>query len=103
MTPNLVLWIYTALLALGGLMGFMKAKSKPSLLMSLAFAIPLALIAAGVLNVRYLADILITVLLLFFTMRYIKGRKFMPAGMMMIASGLALLLRLVVTVSVQAR
>ena len=102
MTPNLVLWSYTVLLTLGGLMGFLKAKSKASLMMSLAFALPLALIAAGVINVPHLADILILVLLLFFTIRYIKGRKFMPAGLMMIASIIALLLRWVITVTIQA-
>jgi len=96
MTPNLVLWIYVALLLAGGLIGFLKAGSKVSLIMSLAFAAPIALEAAGVLNVAHLADILIGVLLVFFGMRYAKGKKFMPAGLMVIASVAALVLRLFV-------
>ena len=102
MTPNIVLWIYIVLLVAGGLMGFLKAKSKMSLIMSLAFGIPLALCALDIISMKALsisnihlglADILIFVLLLFFGMRFIKGRKFMPAGLMSIASLLALILR----------
>ena len=110
MTPNTVLWIYITLLVAGGLMGFLKAKSKISLLMSLAFAVPLALCALGLIPFAYdrrsavsgqttshihveLADVLILFMLLFFGMRFIKGRKFMPAGLMSIASLLALVLR----------
>lgn len=95
MTPNIVLWIYIALLVAGGLMGFLKAKSKMSLIMSLAFAVPLALCALEILKVNYLADALIGVLLVFFGMRFVKGRKFMPGGLMSIASVLALVARLV--------
>ena len=100
MTPNIVLWIYIVLLVAGGLMGFLKAKSKMSLIMSLAFGIPLALCALDIISMKALsissihlglADILIFVLLLFFGMRFIKGRKFMPAGLMSIASLLAAL------------
>ncbi len=94
MTPNIVLWIYIALLVAGGLMGFLKAKSKMSLIMSLAFAVPLALCARDILKVNYLADALIGVLLVFFGMRFVKGRKFMPGGLMSIASVLALVARL---------
>ncbi len=102
MTPNIVLWIYIVLLVAGGLMGFLKAKSKMSLIMSLAFGIPLALCALDIISMKALsissihlglADILILVLLLFFGMRFVKGRKFMPAGLMSIASLLALILR----------
>ncbi len=94
MTPNIVLWIYIALLIAGGLMGFLKAKSKMSLIMSLAFAVPLALCALDILKVYYLADAIIGVLLVFFGMRFVKGRKFMPGGLMSIASVLALVARL---------
>lgn len=72
-------------------MGFLKAKSKMSLIMSLAFAIPLALCAHGDLNVKYLPEILIGFLLVFFGMRFMKSKKFMPNGLMTILSLAALL------------
>ena len=107
---NIILWIYIVLLVAGGLVGFLKAGSKMSLIMSLAFAAPLALCALRILNVAYdrretvngqtrlhvhleLADVLIAFLLVFFAVRFIKGRKFMPAGLMMSASLVALVLR----------
>ncbi len=96
MTPNLILWIYVALLVVGGLMGLLKAGSKVSLIMSVAFAVPIALEAAGVLHVAHLADILIGALLVVFGIRFAKGKKFMPAGLMVIVSAAALVLRLVV-------
>ena len=96
MTPNNVLWVYIVLLLLGGLMGFVKAGSKASLIASSAFALPLVLFATGVLNVQYLADGVIGVLLVYFGMKFMKGKKFMPAGFMTILSAVALVLRLVV-------
>lgn len=74
-------------------MGFIKAKSKMSLIMSLAFALPLALCALGKLNVKYLPEILIGFLLVFFGLRFMKSKKFMPAGLMTLLSIAALILR----------
>ncbi|MEO6033773.1 MAG: TMEM14 family protein [Verrucomicrobiota bacterium] len=91
MNPTNVLWIYIAFLVAGGLMGFIKAKSKMSLIMSLAFAIPLALCAMGKLRVQHLPEILIGFLLLFFGMRFMKSKKFVPNGLMTILSIAALL------------
>ena len=89
MTTTTILWAYFALLMAGGLMGFIKAKSKASLIMSVAFAIPIAFCALGKLPLL-VAEILIGFLLVFFGMRFIKGRKMMPGGMMTIASAIAL-------------
>ncbi len=44
---NTVIWIYVALLIIGGLMGFIKGKSKISLISSTISAIILALVALG--------------------------------------------------------
>ena len=81
-----VLWIYIALLLAGGVMGFVKAGSKVSLIASSLFAALLALCALRVANSLYLAIGVITVVLLVFVMRYSKSKKFMPAGLMVILS-----------------
>ena len=47
MKPETILWIYIVLLVLGGLIGFLKAKSKISLITSVAFAIVLGICAAA--------------------------------------------------------
>ena len=92
MTPSLILWIYIALLILGGLMGFLKAGSKASLIASVICAIPL-IICNVVATPSWLADVFVGVLLAYFGMKFAKGRKFMPAGFMVILSILTLILR----------
>jgi len=86
MKPDLVLWIYIVLLVAGGLMGFIKARSKASLIASTAFAIPLALCAARIIRPMWIATVILAVLFIFFAMRYRKSKKFMPAGLMMFLS-----------------
>ena len=92
MTPTLVLWIYIVLLVAGGLMGFLKAGSKMSLLTSCAFAAVLALANARVLKVEYLVDVTLAVLIVFFGMRFAKTKKMMPMGMMAILTVVTLAL-----------
>lgn len=97
MTPNAILWIYIVLLVVGGLIGFLKARSAVSLYMSIGFAAALALCAiprlldAGL--ARTLADVLMVALLLVFAVRLGKTKKFMPAGMMLLVTLAALVLR----------
>jgi len=96
-SPNLVLWIYIVLLLVGGLIGFLKANSKVSLIMSSAFAALLILTAVhGILDANFarnLANILMAVLLVVFAMRLAKTKKFMPSGMMLVITIAALALR----------
>ena len=92
MTPTIVLWIYIVLLVAGGLMGFLKAGSKMSLLMSCGFAAVLALANARVLKVNYLVDVTLAVLIVFFAMRFAKTKKMMPMGMMAILTVVTLAL-----------
>ena len=90
----LVLWIYIILLLVGGLIGFLKAKSKISLYVSVLFAVALSLCATNILPLPiWCADILLAILLAVFAMRYFKTKKWMPAGMMLILTALTLLLR----------
>jgi len=93
MRPDKVLWIYIIVLVAGGLIGFLKAKSRVSLIMSAAFAAALSLCAAGIVFQPYVADILLAALLVVFAMRLAKTRKLMPAGLMLIFTIVALLLR----------
>jgi uncharacterized membrane protein (UPF0136 family) len=88
-----VLWVYIVLLVVGGMIGFLKAKSQVSLIMSVSFAALLSLCALGIIFQTYVADILLAVLLIVFAMRLAKTKKFMPAGMMLIATLLTLVFR----------
>jgi uncharacterized membrane protein (UPF0136 family) len=90
---NTVLWIYIVLLVVGGLIGFLKAGSKISLVMSAAFAAGLILCALDIVFKHYVADILMAVLVVVFAMRLAKTKKFMPAGMMLALTILTLALR----------
>ena len=90
---NTILWVYIVLLVVGGLIGFLKAKSQVSLIMSVAFAAALALCAAGVVFQPNVADFLLAALLVVFAIRLTKTKKFMPSGMMLIVTLLTLVLR----------
>jgi uncharacterized membrane protein (UPF0136 family) len=93
----LVLWIYIVLLLVGGLIGFLKAKSPVSLIMSATFAAALILCAVPGLLDRAFAknaiNILMAALLVVFAIRLTKTKKFMPAGLMLVVTVAALALR----------
>jgi uncharacterized membrane protein (UPF0136 family) len=93
MNATTILWIYIVLLVIGGLIGFFKAKSQVSLIMSVAFAAALALCAMGIVFQRNVADVLLIVLLVVFAVRLGKTKKFMPAGFMLALTLLTLVLR----------
>jgi len=95
MTPTLVLWIYIALLLAGGLMGFLKAGSRASLIASSAFAAVLAVCALGFIPFAHAADMVLGVLVVFFGMKFARTKKLMPSGMMAAVTVAALGLRLV--------
>jgi uncharacterized membrane protein (UPF0136 family) len=94
--PTVVLWIYIVLLLAGGVMGFVKAGSKISLITSSIFAILLALCVLGIIRPFYIAEILIGLLIVVFGMRFAKGRKFMPSGLMLGMSAVVLAILLFV-------
>jgi uncharacterized membrane protein (UPF0136 family) len=90
---NTVLWIYIVLLLVGGLIGFYKAGSKASLIASVAFAAALILCALNVIFQAYVADLLLVALLIVFALRLSKTKKFMPSGLMLALTGVALVAR----------
>ena len=93
MNPDAILWGYIVLLVIGGVAGFLKARSKASLIASLVFATLLSLSALGYLGPPYVADIILLVLLLFFAGRFSKSKKLIPGGVLVVLTIAALLLR----------
>jgi uncharacterized membrane protein (UPF0136 family) len=90
------LWIYIVLLLAGGLIGFFKAKSKASLIASVAFAVALSVLAVpGIFERKFAhgaANVLLAALLVVFTLRLIKTKTFMPSGLMLVLTALMLVL-----------
>ena len=93
-TTVIILWVYIVLLIAGGLMGYIKAKSKASIIASSVFALPLILATMDFIPATA-ADILIAGLAIMFGAKFIRSGKFMPGGMMGIASLIAFVLRLI--------
>ena len=94
---NSILWIYILLLLVGGLIGYLKAGSKVSLIMSAVFAALLILTAIPWLFqpafARGLANVLMAALLVVFALRLTKTKKFMPSGLMLVITAVTLVLR----------
>jgi uncharacterized membrane protein (UPF0136 family) len=93
MNPITVLWAYIVVLVAGGVVGFVKAQSKMSLITSVGFAALLVLCAVGIIPNPLIADIILVVLLVFFGLRVAASKKFMPMGMMTLLTIAALVLR----------
>ena len=88
---QIILLIYSILLEAGGAMGFIKAGSKASVIASTIFAVIIFLFIFDVLPIAY-AWTVVAFLILFFGMRFAKGRKFMPNGLMLVLSIVTLIL-----------
>jgi uncharacterized membrane protein (UPF0136 family) len=90
-TGQIALGIYAALLAVGGIIGYTKAGSKPSLIAgvgsALAAVLALILSATDVRLGMIVGAILAILLAIFFGYRFAaKTRKFMPAGLLAVMS-----------------
>lgn len=97
MHPRTILWIYIVLLLVGGLFGFLKGKSKISLITATVSAALLVICAIpglfGPAVARGFADVIMAVLLVVFAIRLAKTGKFMPSGLMLVITGAGLVLR----------
>ncbi|MDX2242820.1 MAG: TMEM14 family protein [Leptolyngbyaceae cyanobacterium bins.302] len=85
-----LLLLYAVLVIAGGILGYVKAQSKPSLISGLISGIAL-LVAWFITLQNYdtgmtLATIFAIALLIVFALRFRKTNKFMPAGLMAILS-----------------
>lgn len=92
----MVVIVYAAFVLVGGIFGFLKAKSLPSLIAGTLGGLVLLASANGIRSGQAwslpLALVLIAALLVFFSVRYLRSspRAFMPGGLMTILSLLAL-------------
>jgi uncharacterized membrane protein (UPF0136 family) len=83
--------IYAALLGAGGVMGYVKAQSRPSLVAGLATAgatlLALVVGLASKPGTGFLLGLLIAgVMTVFFLRRWLTAHKFMPSGLLAILS-----------------
>jgi len=85
---------YGLLAGLGGIWGYLKSKSKPSLISGCISGILLLLSAVMQLQGfswgLLMSKIIVLLLIIVFTIRLIKTRKFMPSGVMLGAGVAAL-------------
>jgi uncharacterized membrane protein (UPF0136 family) len=85
-----IVGIYALILLIGGLVGYMKADSIPSLVSGLVFSVVLFLcayaISKGKLAAQYVALAVTFVLDGFFTHRFAKTLNFIPSGLMSLLS-----------------
>ena len=92
-----VLWTYIILLVVGGLIGFLKAGSRISLITSVVSAALLAVTAVrGVFTpgfARGFSAVILALLLVVFGIRLMQTKKFMPSGLMLVLTLAALVLR----------
>ena len=86
--------VYGLLSGFGGIWGYVKSKSKPSLISGCISGILLLIAATMQMSGNSLglliSKILILLLVLVFTIRLVKTKKFMPSGIMLIAGVIAL-------------
>lgn len=86
----MIVWIYGALVLVGGVMGWVKAKSTPSLISGLVFGSGLIFIGYGIRQ-GHAADVTVAciiagLLAVIMGIRFGKTKKFMPAGLITILS-----------------
>ncbi|WP_071516966.1 TMEM14 family protein [Geitlerinema sp. PCC 9228] len=90
MNPTLIATLAYGILALaGGIFGYIKVKSKPSLISGTISGI--LLLAAAIMQAMQVsggllfAIVVTAALVVVFAIRLVKTRKFMPAGLMLVA------------------
>lgn len=81
--------IYGVLALVGGIVGYLKARSLPSLISGVISGLLLVVgalrAAQGIASGLWVVKIVTLVLLIVFIVRLVRTKKFMPAGLMVIA------------------
>ena len=87
------IWVYGVMMMLGGVIGFVKVGSKASLISGVGMGLALLASGFGVWSGSYnsivVAEVIATLLVVLFAIRFAKTRRFMPAGMLAILSVVA--------------
>jgi len=87
------LWVSGIMMMLGGVIGFIKVGSKASLISGVGMGLALLASGFGVWSGSYnsivVAEVIATLLVVLFAIRFAKTRRFMPAGMLAILSVVA--------------
>ena len=96
---QMILFVYALMLAVGGTLGYIKAKSTVSLVAGLLSAalimscFGISILAGWHHSAFGLGMVFAIILLMIFGGRYMEGRKFMPSGLLSVISiGVILLL-----------
>lgn len=96
MTPKeILLLVFAAVLLAGGMMGWVRAKSVPSVVSAAVFALVLVLVGSGAVRVPWLAEITLALLASVMGVRWAKSKKFMPAGLIAVLAAVVLALQFV--------
>jgi uncharacterized membrane protein (UPF0136 family) len=94
----MMIWVYAAIMAVGGVIGYFKVHSKASLISGVGFGLLLLGSGYGVWQGSRARDSLVAsaviaaLLVVIFAIRVIKTRRLIPAGMLAVLSVLALAL-----------
>ena len=91
MNVSVALWGYLFLLLAGGLVGFLKARSRASLVASVTCAVPMGMVASGWLPL-WVARVELGFLVVFFGIRWAKTGKPMPGAPMILLTSAMLAL-----------
>jgi len=87
------IWVYGVLMMMGGVIGFVKVGSKASLISGVGLGLALVACGFGVwygyYNSIIVAEVIATLLVVLFAIRFAKTGRFMPAGMLAILSVVA--------------
>ena len=94
-TTAIVVWVYGLLMAVGGVIGYVKVRSKASLLSGVGFGLMLLASGYGVWhgwrNSLVVSAVMAALLVAIFAVRLVKTRRFMPAGVLALLSLAALI------------
>jgi uncharacterized membrane protein (UPF0136 family) len=87
------IWVYGAIMMLGGIAGYVKVHSKASLISGVGMGLALVASGFGVWNGSFnsavVAVVIAALLVVLFAIRFAKTRRFMPAGMLAVLSVVA--------------